>query len=95
MSKVTLVVEFENDKIPPFHAKQNILGGQLSFVAFSDLNESTKDDIRKIILKNLGRLPSVNDDIYDRCYRDAATYILEEIANKFDLLDETETDDED
>lgn len=78
MSKVTLIIEFENGKEPSFHANQNILGGQLSFVAFSDLNESIRNDIERIIIKNLGRLPSINDD---------ATDILVDIASKFDLLE--------
>ncbi|WP_141671057.1 hypothetical protein [Gilliamella sp. GillExp13] len=63
---------------PSFHANQNILGGQLSFVAFSDLNESIRNDIERIIKKNLGKLPSINDDAKD---------ILVDIANEFDLLE--------
>ena len=95
MGKVTLVVEFEDDKTPSFHAKQNILGGQLSFVAFSDLNESNKADIERIIKRHLGRLPSINDDAYDRDYRDAAVDFLADIASKFGLLDEEEIDEDD
>lgn len=78
MSKITLIIEFENGKEPSFHANQNILGGQLSFVAFSDLNESIRNDIERIIIKNFGRLPSINND---------ATDILVDIASEFDLLE--------
>lgn len=45
MSKMTFVVEFEDGKEPPVHARMEVFGGKVVAVAFRDaLEESEEED---------------------------------------------------
>lgn len=43
MGMMTFVVEYEDGKEPPVHAKMDVLGGKLARVAFSDVIQDMDD----------------------------------------------------
>lgn len=56
MSKVTFVVDFEDGKEPAVHSRMNILGGQLSAVAW-------KDSLEQDVVAVNDNLPAPNEQV--------------------------------
>ncbi|HDG8091820.1 TPA: hypothetical protein PCO36_000355 [Klebsiella oxytoca] len=44
MGKITFVVEFEEGKEPPVHARMEVFGGKVVAVAFRDALEEPEED---------------------------------------------------
>lgn len=94
MSIATLKVEFDTDGEPAVYKDMEVLGGKLVGIAWGDIDEWYKNDIKHIIRENLGFISGSFD-----CMEDMGSYCLAQvvvdICENFGIKDEVITNDND